>query len=99
MHTFWIAENVYPTQKHSFNFTFHILHDHTEVTACLKWAEHRHHKWVLGEGEDVSLYKSLLNLVPQDQILTVYLFHRKALPGLFVAHQVHSPVKHKEILI
>lgn len=44
--------------------TFHILHNHAEVPSGLERAEHRNHKWVFGKGENVSLHKHLLDLVP-----------------------------------
>lgn len=70
--------------------TFNILHDHAQVPACLKGAEHRNHKGVLGKGEDVSLHKHLLDLVPQDQVLPVDLLHGKPLTSFLVAHQKYS---------
>ena len=57
----------------------------------LEGAEHGHHEGVLGKGQDVSLHEGLLDLVPQHQVLPVDLFHGKALPGLLVPDQVHSP--------
>lgn len=68
--------------------TFHIFHDHAEVAPGLKGAEHADHKWVLGEGKNVALHKSLLDLVAQDQVLFVDLFHREALPRVPVPHQI-----------
>lgn len=72
--------------------TFHILHDHAEVSPCLKRAEHAHNKRVLRKRQDVSLHKHLLDLVPQDQVLPVDLLHCKTLPCLTMPHQVHGPV-------
>ena len=66
--------------------TFHVLHDHAEVAPGLKGAEHADHKGVLGEGEDITLYKGLLDLVAQDQVLLVDLFHCEALPRVPVPH-------------
>lgn len=74
-------------------FTFHIFHDHAEVSSCFKRAEHGNNEGVLGKSKDVSLYKSLLDLVPQHQVLTIYLFHGKPLAGVLVADQIHSPEK------
>lgn len=54
----------------------------------LKGAEHGDDERILREGEDVPLHERLLDLVPQDQILLVDLFHGKALTHLPVAHQV-----------
>lgn len=54
----------------------------------LKGAEHGDHEGILREGEDVPLHEGLLDLVPQDQILLVDLFHGKALTRLSVSHQV-----------
>lgn len=58
------------------------------MPSCLKGAEHGDDERVLCEGEDVSLYERLLDLVPQDQILLVDLLHGKTLTSLSVAHQV-----------
>lgn len=74
-------------------FTFYILHDHAEVPSSFKRAEHGNNEGVLSKSKDVPLHKSLLDLVPQDQVLTIYLFHGKPLAGLLVADQIHSPVK------
>lgn len=76
-----------PTGSH----TFHIFHDHAEVAPSLEGAEHANHKRVLGEGEDVALHEGLLDLVAEDQVLLVDLFHGKALPCVTVPHQVNSP--------
>lgn len=57
----------------------------------LKGAEHGDDERVLSEGEDVPLYKRLLDLVSQDQILLVDLLHGKTLTRLSVTHQVDSP--------
>lgn len=57
----------------------------------LKGTEHGDHKGVLCKGQDVPLHKGLLDLVPQDQVLFVDLFHGESLPGLFVTDQKHSP--------
>lgn len=73
--------------------TFHILHDHAEMTSCLKRAEHRDDEGVLGKSQDVSLHKSLLDLVPQNQVLPINLFHGEPLAGLLVTDEIHSPVK------
>ena len=72
------------------NFTFNILHDHAKVSPCLKRAKHRNHKWVFSKGENVPLYKHLLDLVSEYQVLPVDFLHGKSLTGLFVAHQKHS---------
>lgn len=83
---------VIPLKKYSFlrnPLTFNILHDHAEVPASLEGAEHGDHKGVLSEGQDVSLYEGLLDLVPQDQVLLVDLLHGKTLTGLPVTYQVH----------
>ena len=64
----------------------------------LEGAEHGDDERVLGEGEDVSLHKRLLDLIPQDQILLVDLLHCKTLTCLSVAHQVDGTgekVRHK----
>lgn len=66
------------------------------MSARFKRAEHGDDKGVLGKGEDVSLHERLLDLVPQDQVLTVYLLHGKPLAGLLVADQVHG-TGHREI--
>lgn len=79
------------TPRIRFQCTFHILHDHAEMAPGFKRAKHGDHKWVLGKGEDVPFYKSLLDLVPQHQVLTVYLFHGEPLAGLLMADQIHSP--------
>lgn len=76
--------------------TFHILHDHAEMTSCLKRAEHRDDEGVLGKSQDVSLHKSLLDLVPQNQVLPINLFHGEPLAGLLVTDEIHSPVKKKQ---
>lgn len=76
-------------------FTFDVLHDHAEVAPCLKRAEHGDNKGVLGKRQDVPLHKRLLDLVPQHQVLTIYLFHGEPLPCLFMADQIHCPVKIK----
>lgn len=72
--------------------TFNIFHDHAKVPPSLKGAVHGHHKWILGKGEDVSLHKGLLDLIPQNQILLIDLFHGEPLLCLLVSDQVHSPV-------
>lgn len=77
-------------QNTGVQLTFNILHDHAQVPACLKGAEHGNHKGVLSEGEDVSLHEHLLDLVPQHQVLPVDLLHGKALTGFLVAHQKYS---------
>lgn len=44
--------------------TLNVFHDHAQVPPSLKGAEHGDDKRVLCEGEDVPLYKGLLDLVP-----------------------------------
>lgn len=73
------------------NLTFHVLHDHAEVTPGFKGAEHADHKRVLCKGQDVAFHKDLLDLVPQHQVLLVNLLDGKPLASLLVPHQVHSP--------
>lgn len=51
---------------YSDNHTFHILHNHAQVALGLKGAEHADHKGVLSKSQDISLHKSLLDLVPQN---------------------------------
>lgn len=80
----------------STRLTFHILHDHAEVPPCLKRAEHRNHKGIFSKGEDVSLHKHLLNLVPKHQVLPVDLLHGKTLTGFLVANQKYSPTWQEE---
>lgn len=77
--------------------TFYIFHDHAEVTSCFKWAKHGDDKRVLCKSKDVSFHKSLLDLVPQNQVLTIYLLHGKPLAGLLVADQIHGAVNEKKI--
>lgn len=60
------------------------------MSTRLERAEHGDDEGVLCEGEDVSLHKRLLDLVPQNQVLTVYLLHGKPLASLLVADQIHS---------
>lgn len=60
------------------------------MPARFKRAEHGDDKGVLGKSEDVSLHERLLDLVPQDQVLAVYLLHGKPLTGLLVADQIHG---------
>jgi len=74
-----------------FEFTFHILHDHAQMSAGLKGAEHADHERVLCKCQDVSLNKHLLDLVSQNQVLSVDLFHCKSLTGFFMSYQIHSP--------
>lgn len=71
--------------------TLYILHDHAEVSACFEGAEKANDEWILGKREDVPLHKRLLDLVPQNQVLLVDLFHGKTLTCLFMPHQKHSP--------
>lgn len=78
------------------SLTFDVLHDHAQVSACLKGTVHADHERVLGEGQDVPLYKRLLDLVPQHQVLLVDLLHRKALIGLFVPHQIDGAGRRRE---
>lgn len=61
------------------------------MSAGLEGAEHAHHKGILCKCQDVSLHKHLLDLVPQNQVLSVDLFHRKTLPSFFMPHQIHGP--------
>ncbi|KAF3852222.1 hypothetical protein F7725_005577 [Dissostichus mawsoni] len=75
-------------QTRSDPLTLDIFHDHAQMSPRLEGAEHGDDERVLGEGEDVSLHKRLLDLVPQDQILLVDLLHCKTLTCLSVAHQV-----------
>lgn len=72
--------------------TFNVFHDHAQVSPGLKGAVHGHHERVLSKSEDVSLYKGLLDLVPQHQVLLIDLFHGKPLLCVLVANQVNSPV-------
>ncbi len=74
--------------------TLHVLHDHTQVSSGLKGAEHADHERVLGEGQDVSLHKRLLDLVPQNQVLFVDFLHSEALSCLQMADQIHRAEKH-----
>lgn len=74
-------------------FTFDVLHDHAEMSARFERAEHGDDEGVLCKREDVSLHEGLLDLVPQDQVLTVYLLHGKPLASLLVADQIHSATK------
>lgn len=74
--------------------TFYVLHDHAEVPARFEGAEHGHDKGILCKGENVSLHKGLLDLVPQGQVLLVNLLHGKSLPRLQVPHQVDSTGSH-----
>ena len=78
------------THTHTDILTFYILHNHAEVPTGFKGAEHGDDKWILREGEDVSLHKGLLDLVPQDQVLLINLLHGKPLASLQMTHQVHS---------
>lgn len=73
--------------------TFHVFHDHAEVSPRLEGAEHGHHEGILCEGEDVPLHKRLLDLVPQYQILLVDLLHGETLTRLSVPHQIDGAGK------
>lgn len=77
-------------------FTFHILHDHAQVSPCLKRAEHANYKRVLRERQDVSLHEHLLYLVPQNQVLSVDLFHGESLASFFMPYQIHGPAGQME---
>lgn len=46
--------------------TFHILHNHAQMALGLKGAEHADYKGVLSKRQDISLNKSLLDLVSQN---------------------------------
>lgn len=72
--------------------TFNIFHDHAQMPPGLEGAVHGHHERVLGKSEDVPLYKGLLNLVPQHQVLFVDFLHGEPLLGLLVPDQVNSSV-------
>lgn len=71
--------------------TLNILHDHAEMSARFERAEKADDERILGKREDVPLHKRLLDLVPQNQVLLVDLFHGKALTCLFMPHHKHSP--------
>lgn len=62
----------------------------------LKGAEHGDHKRVFSKRENVSFHKHLLDLVPEDQVLSVDLLHGEALAGLFVSHQVHGSARRRK---
>ena len=66
------------------------------MSSRLEGAVHGDHEGVLSEGQDVSLHKGLLDLIPQHQVLFVDLLHGKTLLGLLMAHQIHSPVRERE---
>lgn len=72
-------------------FTFHVLHDHAQVTPCFKGAIHADHKGILRESQDVALHEGLLDLVPKDEVLLVDLLHGKPLPGFFMPNKVDCP--------
>ncbi len=76
--------------------TFHVLHDHAQMSAGLEGAEHADHKGILCKRQDVSLHKHLLDLVPQNQVLSVDLFHRETLPSFFMPYQIHRPAGEME---
>lgn len=77
--------------------TLYILHDHAEVSTGFEGAEHGDNKGVLCKGEDVSLHESLLDLVPQDEVLLINLLQSKSLAALQVTHQVHGTGKKGEM--
>lgn len=84
---------VHRRRKKKEKLTFDIFHDHAQVPPGLKGAVHGHHERVLRKGEDVSLHKGLLYLIPQHQVLLVDLLHGKPLFCLLVPNQVHSSAK------
>lgn len=73
--------------------TFNVFHDHAQVPPSLKGAVHGHHEWILGKGENVSLHKGLLDLIPQNEVLLIDLFHGEPLLCLLVSDQVHGPAE------
>ena len=64
----------------------HVLHHHAQVLLTLKAAVHGDHKWVVSEGENVSLCKHLLNLECSNQILRLHLDDMSCF--LFVCEQM-----------
>ena len=58
----------------------------------LECAPQAHHKWILCEGEDISLVKNLLNLFLHDHAMLAHFLHSKAFPCFLVTYQVHSPI-------
>lgn len=82
---------LYKTQQGS-GLTLHILHHHAQVPPGLEGAEHGDHEGVLSKRQDVSLHESLLDLVPQDQVLLVDLLHGEALSGFFMSNQINGSV-------
>lgn len=60
------------------------------MSARFERAEHGDDEGVLCKCEDVSLHERLLDLVPQNQVLPVYLLHGKTLASLLVADQIHG---------
>ena len=54
---------------------------------------------VVGKGEDVSLSKHLLHLVPQHQVVFEQLLEGEALACLLVTHQVHRPTTHSNVYV
>ena len=61
----------------------HILHHHAEMLPALKAAVHRDDEWIVGEGEDVSFSKDLLNLQGLFGLISKYIliFHCLHKPG------------------
>lgn len=70
--------------------TFDIFHDHAQVPSSLEGAVHGHHERILSKGEDVSLHEGLLDLIPQNEVLLIDLFHGEPLLRLLVSDQVHG---------
>lgn len=73
--------------------TFYVFHDHAQMAPSFKGTIHADHKWIFCKCQDITLNKSLLNLVSKNEVLFVYLLHGKSLSSFFMPNQIYSTGK------
>lgn len=63
------------------------------MAPCFKGAIHADDKGVLCESQDIPFHEGLLDLIAEDEVLFINLFHSKPLPGFLMPNKVDCPEK------